>query len=187
MIEKLLRRIQSLPVRHELIGGRTYSYLSRDNVIALVESALQKQNTDGGEPASITGAQMDAIEAAAIAGRPLTSLPDGGDREALLALLREFICEFWIDKPTMQWQRTRIDDGVEMVHHSGDTIFLGDPNHREPPDTIRFDLIVKLANATPSLLRALYASSMCMDCPPVGYPTDKTRCDPCPRRPGEPG
>jgi hypothetical protein len=22
----------------------------------------------------------------------------------------------------------------------------------------------------------------CSDCPPVGYPTDKTRCDPCPRR-----
>lgn len=21
----------------------------------------------------------------------------------------------------------------------------------------------------------------CSDCPPVGYPTDKTRCDPCPR------
>lgn len=24
--------------------------------------------------------------------------------------------------------------------------------------------------------------SMCEDCPPVGYPTDKTRCEPCPRR-----
>ncbi len=23
---------------------------------------------------------------------------------------------------------------------------------------------------------------LCDDCPPVGYPTDKTRCDPCPRR-----
>jgi hypothetical protein len=23
---------------------------------------------------------------------------------------------------------------------------------------------------------------MCGDCPPVGYPTDKTRCEPCPRR-----
>ena len=23
---------------------------------------------------------------------------------------------------------------------------------------------------------------MCSDCPPVGYPTDKTRCTPCPRR-----
>lgn len=25
-------------------------------------------------------------------------------------------------------------------------------------------------------------ASLCEDCPPVGYPTDKTRCDPCPRR-----
>lgn len=23
---------------------------------------------------------------------------------------------------------------------------------------------------------------MCSDCPPVGYPTDKTRCTDCPRR-----
>lgn len=23
---------------------------------------------------------------------------------------------------------------------------------------------------------------LCEDCPPVGYPTDKTRCTPCPRR-----
>jgi hypothetical protein len=22
---------------------------------------------------------------------------------------------------------------------------------------------------------------LCEDCPPVGYPTNKTRCDPCPR------
>lgn len=25
-------------------------------------------------------------------------------------------------------------------------------------------------------------ASLCEDCPPVGYPTEKTRCDPCPRR-----
>lgn len=24
--------------------------------------------------------------------------------------------------------------------------------------------------------------TLCEDCPPVGYPTDKTRCLPCPRR-----
>lgn len=23
---------------------------------------------------------------------------------------------------------------------------------------------------------------LCEDCPPADYPTDKTRCDPCPRR-----
>lgn len=26
-----------------------------------------------------------------------------------------------------------------------------------------------------------YGSALCEDCPPVGYPTDKTRCAPCPR------
>lgn len=26
-------------------------------------------------------------------------------------------------------------------------------------------------------------TDLCDDCPPVGYPTDKTRCTPCPRRP----
>lgn len=26
------------------------------------------------------------------------------------------------------------------------------------------------------------SSTLCEDCPPVGYPTDKTRCLPCPRR-----
>lgn len=24
--------------------------------------------------------------------------------------------------------------------------------------------------------------ALCSDCPPVGYPTDRTRCDACPRR-----
>lgn len=24
-------------------------------------------------------------------------------------------------------------------------------------------------------------SDLCEDCPPIGYPTDKTRCEPCPR------
>lgn len=26
------------------------------------------------------------------------------------------------------------------------------------------------------------SQTLCEDCPPVGYPTDKTRCEPCPRR-----
>jgi hypothetical protein len=26
------------------------------------------------------------------------------------------------------------------------------------------------------------SESLCEDCPPVGYPTDETRCTPCPRR-----
>lgn len=28
--------------------------------------------------------------------------------------------------------------------------------------------------------------TLCEDCPPVGYPTDKTRCLPCPRRMTDP-
>lgn len=30
------------------------------------------------------------------------------------------------------------------------------------------------------------APPLCSDCPPVGYPTDRTRCAPCPRRGGPP-
>lgn len=29
---------------------------------------------------------------------------------------------------------------------------------------------------------AVGAENLCSDCPPPGYPTDKTRCGPCPRR-----
>lgn len=28
----------------------------------------------------------------------------------------------------------------------------------------------------------LIEAGLCSDCPPVGYPTDETRCEPCPRR-----
>jgi hypothetical protein len=31
-------------------------------------------------------------------------------------------------------------------------------------------------------LRAQLEAMLCSDCPPIGYPTDKTRCTPCPRR-----
>ena len=31
-------------------------------------------------------------------------------------------------------------------------------------------------------LRAKAEAALCSDCPPLGYPTDKTRCLPCPRR-----
>lgn len=95
----------------------------------------------------------------------MTAVSDetGREREALIALVREFICEFWIDKPTMKWRRTLCDDGVEMVHHEGDTIFFGDPNHREPPDTKRFDLIVQLANSAPALLHALSATPVAQE------------------------
>jgi hypothetical protein len=30
--------------------------------------------------------------------------------------------------------------------------------------------------------RGLMICPVCEDCPPRGYPTDKTRCSPCPRR-----
>lgn len=28
----------------------------------------------------------------------------------------------------------------------------------------------------------MQTTDLCSDCPPVGYPTDETRCTPCPRR-----
>lgn len=42
------------------------------------------------------------------------------------------------------------------------------------PKACHGDVLLELANAPESL---------CSDCPPVGYQTDKTRCLPCPRRP----
>lgn len=36
--------------------------------------------------------------------------------------------------------------------------------------------------AAAAMIRALGGGGLCEDCPPVGYPTDKTRCLPCPRR-----
>jgi len=32
------------------------------------------------------------------------------------------------------------------------------------------------------LARAKHPDAMCGDCPPIGYPTDKTRCNTCPRK-----
>ena len=31
-------------------------------------------------------------------------------------------------------------------------------------------------------IAALNSEQLCLDCPPVGYDTDRTRCFPCPRR-----
>ena len=38
------------------------------------------------------------------------------------------------------------------------------------------------ARAADLTLAKSLAGKLCSDCPPVGYPTDKTRCLPCPRR-----
>lgn len=38
------------------------------------------------------------------------------------------------------------------------------------------------AKPTGSALPIGNSEQLCGDCPPVGYPTDKTRCTPCPRR-----
>lgn len=38
--------------------------------------------------------------------------------------------------------------------------------------------------AAESLLHRRIAAMPCSDCPPVGYPTDRTRCEECPRRGG---
>jgi hypothetical protein len=39
---------------------------------------------------------------------------------------------------------------------------------------------IKLLNEVPGEIDA--ALKLCDDCPPAGWPTDKTRCAPCPRR-----
>ena len=38
------------------------------------------------------------------------------------------------------------------------------------------------ARAADLILAKSLAGKLCSDCPPVGYPTDKTRCLPCLRR-----
>jgi hypothetical protein len=43
---------------------------------------------------------------------------------------------------------------------------------RDPPECICEDTLVEIATVLES----------CSDCPPAGYPTDKTRCDSCPLR-----
>lgn len=78
-------------------------------------------------------------------------------RTALAERLQAFQDHFWIHCPQMAWKRTTCDDGLEMVHHGGDTIFFGDANHQEPNDIERFDLIVELANSVPQIIAALRA------------------------------
>lgn len=39
-----------------------------------------------------------------------------------------------------------------------------------------------LCAAAEFLLNRRIAAMLCSDCPPVGYPTDSTRCDKCPRK-----
>lgn len=42
--------------------------------------------------------------------------------------------------------------------------------------------IERLNTAIIALAKAGGAGVLCEGCPPIGYPTDKTRCEPCPRR-----
>lgn len=44
-------------------------------------------------------------------------------------------------------------------------------------------ILIDAALSPPSPENRKAESSLCEDCPPVGYPTDKTRCEPCPRTP----
>ncbi len=39
------------------------------------------------------------------------------------------------------------------------------------------------ATAADMALAAAREGKLCSDCPPPNWPTDKTRCGPCPRRP----
>lgn len=46
--------------------------------------------------------------------------------------------------------------------------------------SIKVHAEARVAFSGPST-KALDGGQLCEDCPPVGYPTDKTRCDECPR------
>ena len=47
------------------------------------------------------------------------------------------------------------------------------------------DLTDAEARAADLALAEACAGKLCSDCPPVWYPTDRTRCAECPRRMGE--
>jgi hypothetical protein len=99
--------------------------------------------------AAENGAEVTALYAA-----PLPRLSD--ETVEVLKLIDAFMSHFGIGgHPSMNWQRSSCDDGIEMVHYAGDTIFFGDANHKDPDDVERFDLIVRLANSLPSIRAAL--------------------------------
>lgn len=136
---------ETLLLRQELIADRLADCISLHGTIVVLGGREMHVSFTRGEIAEIVDSLRLAVKPA----------DDDVREDDLCEMLRQFIMEFWIDKPQMVWKRTLCDDGLEMVHHAGDTIFFGDPNHKEPSDTARFDLIVQLANSTPRLLRAL--------------------------------
>ena len=56
-----------------------------------------------------------------------------------------------------------------LRHYSFDKQKARDWNTRPPAEPVGNGLVGAV-------------DDLCEDCPPVGYPTDKTRCGPCPRR-----
>ena len=48
------------------------------------------------------------------------------------------------------------------------------------PAPVEYEAVVAAINDARKIMAPQY--QFCDDCPPVGYPTDKTRCAPCPRR-----
>lgn len=70
----------------------------------------------------------------------------------LLRQLKEFGEHFGINHEQMKWEVSKLPDGIFMIAHKGDTICFGDPNHQDPDDQKRFDLIVQLANSVPNLI-----------------------------------
>lgn len=58
--------------------------------------------------------------------------------------------------------------------------------NREAAEKLASDGSITALYASPvapaAAVKGLTIADLCSDCPPVGYPTDKTRCEPCPRR-----
>jgi hypothetical protein len=85
-------------------------------------------------------------------------------------------------------------------HHHVDVFEVGEEICRDATTTIFMDSYGSTESAALSSPAPFFAShnsgerlpqrepaegageALCEDCPPVGYPTDETRCAPCPRR-----
>ena len=112
----------------------------------------------------ITEAARRAVDAMPEVDRLTRDLAEArAERDAARAVLRQ-----------VEWE----DNDCPYCH--------GSPKHgHTPPDCV---LAAAIEPATPPVTPIASGQAgereaqLCSDCPPVGYPTDETRCEPCPRR-----
>jgi hypothetical protein len=84
---------------------------------------------------------------------------DPDEKEVILTGLKQFVELFGVNHPQQKWSTEKIlDERVDnqyMIGTAGDTICFGDPNHQDPDDKERFELICKLANSVPRIIKLL--------------------------------